>query len=446
MTDERTDYPPATRAWAMVGVFFLISAASVLDRGVLGLFVDQVRHDLSITDIQIGILQGFAFSLLYSLMGLPMGLITDRANRRNLIIAGVMIWSAATIMGGLAASFDHLFVARLLVGLGEAALGPAVISTIADMFPPERRARPISVFLMGQSLAGGLSLSITGWMLAFVVGRHFGFLPAALQSHPWRMVFILCGLVGFVLAPLLLFFREPARHQSAGVANIRIAEIGTHVWRERRILVPLYLAFAVSAASLYGAGAWLPAMLHRTYGMTGQSIGAALGLAAMIAGVSGALLGGQLAQWVTRRGIRGGKLWLAALACLVAMISAFAGFAMHGEHAIEIAVILNACFPIVGVCVTSTATEVVPPRMRGIAISAMGLFNGLIGATLGPYLIAFFTEKVFADPAKLYLSMASVSAPAMLIAAVIFVIAGWQIRRASRHTVAARAAVVALVR
>ncbi len=424
-------YPSPGRGWFMVCVFFLISIVSVLDRGVLALFVDQVRHDLNITDVQIGLLQGLVFSLFYSLVGVPMGMFADRTNRRNLIIAAVSLWSAATIVGAFTQSFVALCGARVLVGIGEAMLSPAVFSMISDMFPPQARARPISVFIMGQALASGLAITIIGFLQHILTGGHLVWLPALLQAAPWRAVFAACGLLGFVIMPLILLVREPLRRIEAGEAyrkTVGLRETLSVLWRGRNWFLPLYLGFAITSISAYGSGAWLPAMLQRSYGLTGVQLGNHLGVAYMIAGICGALAGGQIADLIARRGIKGGKMLLAALACLLALPCAFSGFAPGGTSAILMAATLTFCYPMIGVCVTSTATELAP-RMRGMSISMFGLCNGLIGAALGPYLIALVTDRGLGDPHRLYQSIAIVGASALIVGSGIFVLAWFNISR-----------------
>ena len=148
-------WPSPGRAWALIALLFCAGIVSVIDRAVLNIVVDPVRHDLAISDEQIGLLQGLAFGLFYAFMGIPMGLLADRVARTRLIAGGIALWSLATIASGLAQSFGALFAARLMVGLGEAALGPAAISLIADLFAPDRRGRPLSIYMMGQGLASG---------------------------------------------------------------------------------------------------------------------------------------------------------------------------------------------------------------------------------------------------------------------------------------------------
>ena len=424
-------YPSPRRGWFMVGVFFLISIVSVLDRGVLALFVDQVKHDLIITDVQIGLLQGLVFSLFYSLMGLPMGMFADRGNRRNLIMGAVALWSAATIAGAYAQSFVSLCAARVLVGIGEAMLSPAVFSMISDMFPPQARARPISVFIMGQALASGLAITIIGILQHMLTSGQFVGLPPALQAAPWRAVFAACGALGFLVLPILLMLREPRRRIEAGALDLKaVAPRAAFavLWRGRGRFLPLYLGFAVTSCAAYGAGAWMPAMLQRSFGLTGTALSSRLGVTYMIFGIAGALTGGQIADLIARRGIKGGKMLLAALACWLALPAAFSGFAPAGMQAILMSAMLIFCYPMIGVCVTATATELAP-RMRGLSIAMFGLCNGLIGAPLGPYFMALLTDHFFGDPHRLYQSIAIVGAMSLIGGSAIFVLAWFTISR-----------------
>ena len=155
-------WPSRWQAWLTIGLLFLASIVSVIDRQILSVVTDPVRAELAISDVQISLLQGIAFGLFYATMGVWLGLVADRTNRRNLIIFGIMLWSVATLGGGIAANFGQFFVSRMLVGLGEASLSPAAISLIADLFAPGKRGRPIGVFLMGQAVANGIALSFAG--------------------------------------------------------------------------------------------------------------------------------------------------------------------------------------------------------------------------------------------------------------------------------------------
>jgi MFS family permease len=130
----------------------MATVLSYTDRQILSLLVDPIRHDLSISDTQIGLLIGTAFALVYGVAGLPLGWLADRLRRRDLIVAGILLWSCGTVCCGIAHDFPHFFAARLLVGIGEAVLTPASISMISDSFPAPKRGLATSVFLMGMAM------------------------------------------------------------------------------------------------------------------------------------------------------------------------------------------------------------------------------------------------------------------------------------------------------
>ena len=135
------DTPSLSRAWFTVAALSLASIISYIDRQVINLLVDPIKADLGISDVQISLLQGFSFALLYALLAIPLAWIADRHNRKTVILIGLICWTAATFSSGLAAGFAMLFVARMMVGLGEATLAPAGLSMISDYFSKERLPR-----------------------------------------------------------------------------------------------------------------------------------------------------------------------------------------------------------------------------------------------------------------------------------------------------------------
>jgi MFS family permease len=149
-----SQYPPPRSQWWMVGIFAFAGLMSYTDRVVLSVLVDPIRRDLAIGDSRVSLLQGAAFAIVYVLAGLPFGRLADRTIRIRLIIVGATVWSVGTILCGLAPSFWSLFAARILVGIGEAALAPAAVSMISDSFPPAQRGTAVGVFLTGM-VAGG---------------------------------------------------------------------------------------------------------------------------------------------------------------------------------------------------------------------------------------------------------------------------------------------------
>ncbi|MGH8237396.1 MAG: MFS transporter, partial [Steroidobacteraceae bacterium] len=170
-TDTPLAWPPPARAWWTVAVLTFTYIISFVDRTILGLLIEPIKVELSLNDTQIGLVQGMAFGLFYAVMGLPLGWLADRTSRRGLIAVGAALWCAATAACGLASSFVQLFLARIAVGVGEAALSPAAMSIISDSFPKERRAVPIGVYAAAAALGAGLALIVGGTVIQLVSNR-----------------------------------------------------------------------------------------------------------------------------------------------------------------------------------------------------------------------------------------------------------------------------------
>lgn len=160
-------YPRPWLAWCTVGLLTLAYILSFIDRQILSLLVAPIRRDLAISDTQMSLLMGFSFAVFYTLCGIPLGRLADIASRRWIVTWGVAFWSAATAACGLAHSYWQLFLGRVGVGIGEAALSPAAYSLITDSFPPERRATAISVFATGIFIGTGMAYVLGGLVVGF---------------------------------------------------------------------------------------------------------------------------------------------------------------------------------------------------------------------------------------------------------------------------------------
>ncbi|HWU02572.1 MAG TPA: MFS transporter, partial [Novosphingobium sp.] len=228
-----------------MAVLCLAQIASTVDRGMLALVVDPVRADLGIDDMQIAWLQGFAFAVFYVSVGLPLGYVADRLNRRWLLVAGILVWSAATIGSGLARGFGDLFVGRLIVGVGEAVLGPCAVGMIGEMFPAHRRGRPMALYVLGSMVAYGLGAAATGQILQAAPQGAFAGVPLLSALAPWRVAFVLMGAIGVPVAVLLALLGQAAR--SRGVAQARSGGVWAAMSARWRVLVPLYGSLALFA-------------------------------------------------------------------------------------------------------------------------------------------------------------------------------------------------------
>jgi len=429
-------YPRAYSAWWSIAALFVASVVSIVDRGILNVVVDPVRHDLGLSDVQIGLLQGLAFGLFYALVGIPLGLLADRTSRRLLIAGGALVWSLATIGGGLAHSFGALFAARLLVGLGEAALGPAAISLIADLFPPDRRGRPLSIYLAGNAISNGLAISITSFLVTAAAQGRFAGLPLLADAAPWRVAFIGCGVLGLVVAVLMLTTTEPSRKGNLGTtaATPAIADKLAFLRANAALLVPLYLGFAICFMAAYGAAAWTPTMLLRSFKLTPAALGTWLGPLSMGFAITGPLIGGALIDAFSRRSRHGAKYTMLIVAPLLVIPSSLAIFAPSPGAAMLLVAWSSGVFPIVGTTVFAMFQTIMPSDMRGTSIALAGLLNTLLGAALGPVLVASITETNAADPQMVGYSIALVTIPALVVASLLFALARRAALRRERLT------------
>ncbi|MDE1150833.1 MAG: MFS transporter [Azospirillaceae bacterium] len=418
-------YPGWRTAWWSVLILFLAAIVSIIDRGILNIVVDPVRHDLGLADVQISLLQGLAFGLFYATVGIPLGLVADSVSRRLLVAVGVLVWSLATMGGGLADSFGEFFLSRLLVGLGEAALGPAAVSLIADLFPPHRRGKPLSLFLTGQAVANGLAISLTSFIIKAAADGRLQGIPFLESAAPWRVAFFGCGAIGLLVSALMLTTKEPPRGNGKGgfAQTTPLSEKLAYLRRNAGIFVPFYAGFAVCFLAVYASAAWAPAMLTRGFHVGPVEIGTWLGPFSMAFSLLGPVTGGILIDYFARRSYPMAKFGILLVAPLLAMPSALAVFTTNSILAMFLVASSSAIYAVVGATTFATLQNIVPPSMRGSAIALCGLANTIIGATLGPLMVATLTEKVFKDPTQVGYSIAVVVIPALVIAVALFAVA-----------------------
>ena len=393
-------YPSRRYAWTVVAILIATAVLSYTDRQVLSLLVDPIRADLGISDTQISLLLGTAFAVVYGVAGIPLGYLADRVSRRNLIFAGVSVWSLGTLACGLAHHFAEIFAARIVVGLGEAALSPAAISLISDYFPASRRGTAVGLFLSGIAMGSGAAILIGGGVLH---GIESGALAAtALAAYaPWRMVLVVIGGPGLLWALVILAIREPVRQ--AGDDGSTAAPAAASSWRATPWLriAPIYVVLAAASFVDNAVGAWAPTLLIRGFGRDAAEVGVELGLLMTVGFGGGVLLGGMLAD---RAGSAGGsrrKLQLSLcggiliLPLSLLLNSAAAGWVLAG---------VPLYFAVSGMVTAlgfSAILDAVPNRSRGLAMSMSFFLNVALGAGLGPTAVALAGAHVFAAEAGL---------------------------------------------
>lgn len=285
------------RFYALI-ILTLIYMSSHIDRSIVGILAQPIKKELGITDTEIGILGGFAFAVFYATLGIPLAILADRTNRRNIIVAAVSIWSVMTAACGLAANYTQLVLARIGVGIGEAGSSPQSHSMIADMYATHERSRAMAIYTLGVPI---------GIMLGFLIGGYVS------VKWGWRAAFFVAGLPGLLLGLLLwLTVREPARGLADGLAPgarkpQTFAEVMASlrtgfafIWQSkasRHVVIGLTLTSFVG----YGGTFFVAAFLERTHGIPRDQVGLILGPIAGLFGAAGTFLGGYLADRLAKR-------------------------------------------------------------------------------------------------------------------------------------------------
>lgn len=210
-------------AWVIVGLLTVVYLLSYVDRQILALLIEPIKADLQIDDLRFSFLTGLAFSVFFAVAGVPLGWASDTFRRNRVIGAGILCWSLATIASGLADSYGHIFIARILVGVGEAALTPAAYSLIADIVAPAMLGRAIALFSMGSQFGAATAYLLGGGLVA-MLSRPGAGLPLFGDLAVWKQMFVIVGLPGLVLAPVILFgVRDPRRNTAADRVSLAAA-------------------------------------------------------------------------------------------------------------------------------------------------------------------------------------------------------------------------------
>ncbi|WP_420464599.1 spinster family MFS transporter [Panacagrimonas sp.] len=426
---ERAPYPARPYAWTVVGLLTAAYVLSFIDRQILSLLVGPVRADLGISDTQMSLLMGFSFALFYTVCGIPLGRLADSWSRRWIVTLGVMFWSAATAACGMAQYYWQLFLGRIGVGIGEAALSPSAYSLIADYFPPDRRATAISVYGMGIFIGAGLAYILGGLIVGFAAERGEVVLPLVGATRPWQLVFYVLGAVGLLFAWGLLLIREPVR-RGASQASIPLAEVLRTLGQHRRTVLLHNLGFAMVALASYSANAWLPSVWQRVHGWPIRDVGLIYGSVVAVFGAIGIVFGGALADRWKSRGITDATLRVGAIAAGCGALLAMSVALMPSGAALAWMVVPMTFFFSMPFGVSASAIQdLMPNRMRG-QTSAIYLFVvNLVGLGIGPTAVALLTDYVFADDRLVGWSLGIVMAAAQGLACLLLLLGCRHYRR-----------------
>jgi MFS family permease len=408
LDSARAGWSSPLYAWLVVIVLTLAYTCSFIDRQILTLLIEPIRRDLHITDTQVSLLGGLAFSIFYTTLGIPIARLADQTHRRNLMAAGLAFWSVMTATCGLARSFWSLFAARVGVGIGEAALSPAAFSLLSDYFPPRKLALAISVYSMGLYFGAGLALMIGGSVVKAVSNSPMHQLPLVGDVFPWQLTFFVVALIGLPVLLLMFMIREPLRR---GVARrSATADARPSSWpalraflRENvRTLVCHMSAFTLLGIAINCYLFWAPTLMMRTHGWEAPRAGLVIGAMLFGLGTAGVYCGGWLADRLAAAGRRDAILRAAFYGILTGLPFLVATPLIEDERLATIVLGVAVFFMAFPQGLPSSALQVITPNPLRAQITAIYFFIGnLVASGLGPTIPAVLGDYVFRDPSML---------------------------------------------
>lgn len=357
--------------WLLCAVYLF----NHVDRQILAILIQPIKTEFGLSDAQLGLIGGLAFALFYSTLGIPIARLADRSSRTNIIAASLALWSLFTALTGLARTFWHLLLARVVIGIGEAGCSPPAYSLIGDYFEPRRRATAIAIYSLGVS--GG---AIVGLLVGSAVAEAYG----------WRAAFFVLGLPGIALAILVkLTLREPPRGWSdSSPIQTRVAPVGEvfcELWA-RSTFRNISLAAASHAFVAYGVAGFYSAFLIRSHDMGLAQAGRWLAFASIVGGLAGTFLGGKLTDVLTLRS--NDARWAQWIPATTLLLNLPIGVALFlTPHAKWVVALLTVNIALGSAFLAPTVASIqrlVGAQERALAAAILLFILNLIGLGLGP--------------------------------------------------------------
>jgi MFS family permease len=289
-------------SWYALSVLTLVYVLNFLDRTLIYILFTPIKKEMAFTDLQLGILGASSFAVFYTLLGVPFGRLADRVVRKNMIAGGLAIWSLFSGLTGFAKGFWSMFFCRLMVGVGEATLGPAALSLLSDYFPPRMRATVQGIYSSGIAIGAGLAFLLGGWL-----GQAYG----------WRYAFYFLGFPGLLLAVIVFSLKEQRRGRTEVIA-VRYTSKDWKILFQSVPLRYLFLGYGLFGLASNNLGIWVPSFFVRVHGISIVTIGIVAGVLAIVVGVPVTIFGGYISDRLRRFG-KGGRMLFSMWAALASI-------------------------------------------------------------------------------------------------------------------------------
>ncbi|MBP6004728.1 MAG: MFS transporter [Pyrinomonadaceae bacterium] len=383
MTDTTEKTP--IYSWYALGLLMVVYVLNFLDRSIIYILFPLIKKEMAFSDTQLALLGTTSFVIFYTVLGIPFGRIADRGSRTRIIAIGVAVWSLFSGLTAFAGDFWTLFACRVMVGVGEATLGPAAISLLSDYFPASRRATVTSIYSMGIAIGAGLAALLGG----------------SLSSYGWRTAFMIVGFPGILFAVMVFLLREPAR--TADVAGDK--NYSSTDWRKllsNRAFIFLCLGYALLGLATNNLSIWGATFYSRLHKFDLATIGFWGGTLTLLAGIPATLFGGAAADWFKLRGY--GRMFYGAMLSLISVPFWLLLIVTDNVYLILLAngVLLAAALGWLGAA-AADVTEITGVNLRGLGIAIYFFSVNIAAYLIGSNLIGYLSDRfgATADPTML---------------------------------------------
>lgn len=396
------EYPSPLMGWMTVAVLFVLYILSFTDRNIMAFLIAPMKRDFELSDFQISLLMGPAFGVVYALCAVPIGILLDRYGRRIVLYLSVTLWSVAAAGCGLSPNVVTLVGARAMLGAGEAGFSTGAYSIIGDSFPPNRLPLAMSIFAMGGVMGSGIA-NLLGGPLVAALEANGDIAMGPLTLAPWRQALILTGVPGIFLALLIFFFRETKK--PGAPTRQGYGEALAFMRKHARFYFSVFVGISVYYVVIVGLQIWTPEFLFRAHNWAKADSGIYMGMAQILAATT-LPLHGWAVNALYGRGVKAAHmLW--CIGC--ALVGIGFGTAAYLATDPMLCVILFGGFMAAGMSVAGIGPALVqmatPAHLRGRISALYVVSTGLIAVSFGPTTVAYVTDFVWRDEAKLGWSM-----------------------------------------